>query len=247
MFNPPKFIGHRGVKNLAPENTLESIKLASKIGLKWVEIDVKITKDLVPILLHDDTLDRTTNGNGYPTISEYTKIKKLDAGCNFYNKTTKIFIPTLKDVLFFCEKNNICLNIELKPNLGFEKKNVEAVAKLMNKFNFSNQYYFSSFDLNSIILMKKLLPEATYGLLIDEFTKDISIKDILNICIKNDIVCCGFNIDIITSNIISIMKANNLITTAYSEINLNQNEAKNLFLRGVDSIFIDDPTDFDIF
>ena len=64
MFNLPKLIGHRGVRNLSPENTIDSIKLAKKFGLNWVEIDVKISKDLVPILLHDDSLERTTNVKG---------------------------------------------------------------------------------------------------------------------------------------------------------------------------------------
>ena len=64
MINLPKLIGHRGVKNLLPENTIDSIKLASELGLKWVEFDVKISRDSVPILLHDDHLDRTTNGKG---------------------------------------------------------------------------------------------------------------------------------------------------------------------------------------
>ena len=158
MLNPPKLIGHRGVKNLSPENTLNSIELAHKLGLKWIEIDVKISKDLVPILLHDDTLERTTDGKGLPTDFNYDDLKKLDAGFSFYNYSTNICIPTLKQVLLFCKKNEIGLNIELKPNLGFEKNNVEAIAKLLSNFNFTNQYYFSSFDWPSVILMKKFLP-----------------------------------------------------------------------------------------
>ena len=98
MFNPPKLIGHRGVKNLSPENTLNSIELAYKLGLKWVEIDVKISKDLIPILLHDDTLERTTNGKGLPIDFNYYNLKKLDAGFYYYNYFTKIRIPTLKYV-----------------------------------------------------------------------------------------------------------------------------------------------------
>ena len=78
MLNLPKLIGHRGVKNLSPENTLESIKLSKKYRLDWVEIDVKISKDLIPILFHDDTLERTTNGNGLPINYDYKDLKKLD-------------------------------------------------------------------------------------------------------------------------------------------------------------------------
>jgi len=246
MLNPPKLIGHRGVKNLSPENTLNSIELAHKLGLKWIEVDVKISKDSVPILLHDATLDRTTNGIGLPTEFIYDDLKKLDAGIFFYNYFTQIYIPTLKQVLSFCKKNEMGLNIELKPNPGFEKNNVEAIAKLLSNFNFNNQYYFSSFDWSSVILMKKLLPKAYYGLLIDEFNKDISIKNVLDMCEKYKFSCCGFNKNIINSDIMNKMKKHNLITTIYSEKNFIPNEAKELWSMGVKSIFIDDPTEFKI-
>ena len=84
--NVPKIIGHRGVKDLAPENTLESIIEAFRIGLKWIEVDVKISKDNIPFLLHDDLLDRTTSGKGYPYNYLYKEI--LDLG--FLNKGTYI-------------------------------------------------------------------------------------------------------------------------------------------------------------
>ena len=64
--NLPKLIGHRGVRDLAPENTLQSIKKAIELNIKWVEIDVKISKDHIPFLLHDSSLERTTSGNGSP-------------------------------------------------------------------------------------------------------------------------------------------------------------------------------------
>ena len=82
----PKLIGHRGVKDLCPENTLESILKAFDLGLSFVEIDVKISKDRVPILLHDDTIDRTTNGSGLAIDYDYENIKKLDAGKFFYKE-----------------------------------------------------------------------------------------------------------------------------------------------------------------
>ena len=90
MLNIPKIIGHRGVKDLAPENTLDSIIEAFRIGLKWIEVDVKISKDNIPFLLHDDDFDRTTNGTGIASSYNYSQIKKLDAGKFFYKKDTKI-------------------------------------------------------------------------------------------------------------------------------------------------------------
>ena len=87
--NLPKLIGHRGVKDLAPENTLDSINEAIKLNLKWIEVDVKISKDHKPFLLHDEYLDRTTSGSGLPYQFNYEQIKKLDAGSWFNKKYSK--------------------------------------------------------------------------------------------------------------------------------------------------------------
>ena len=81
----PKLIGHRGAKDLAPENTIFSIENAIKHQLKWIEVDVKITKDNIPFLLHDDLLDRTTSGKGFPYEYTYSEIARLDAG-SWFNK-----------------------------------------------------------------------------------------------------------------------------------------------------------------
>ena len=87
----PKLIGHRGVKDLKPENTIESILTAFDLGLECVEVDVKISKDYLPLLLHDDTLDRTTNGSGLVCDYTYDQISKLDAGNFFYKSKHIIF------------------------------------------------------------------------------------------------------------------------------------------------------------
>ena len=247
MLNLPKLIGHRGVKNLSPENTIESIILAKKIGLNWVEIDVKISKDLVPIIFHDDSLERTTNGKGLPLDYLYKDLKKFDAGSFFFNKATKIYIPTLEEVLILCENININLNIELKPNKGFEKENIKSVAKILKNSRFSRQFYFSSFDWNSLIKMKEIFPDANYGLLVDEFSNNTTLNDIKIVTKKYNFFCCGFDYNIINSEIINEMSRINLLMTVYSNINLSLNTAKSLWSDGVKSIFTDDPEDFKFF
>ena len=246
MLNLPKLIGHRGVKNLSPENTLNSIKLAKNLGLRWVEIDVKISKDLVPIAIHDDTLERTTNGKGLPINFNYDDIRKLDAGSFFYDYSTNIYIPSLKEVLLLCQQNKIGLNIELKPNLGFEKKNVEAILKVLNELGIDIKYYISSFDLDSLILMSEVLPNAYYGLLINEFDKYINLKNVLDICHKYNFFSCGLNKKIISLEIINKINENNLVANIFSEENVKKNEANELWSMGINSIFIDDPLEFKI-
>ncbi len=237
----PKLIGHRGVKDLCPENTLESIAKAFEIGLNFVEIDVKISKDKVPILLHDDTLDRTTNGSGFAIDYDYENIKKLDAGKFFYKKNTNIFVPKLEDILSLCTNNNGNLNIELKPNKNFEKENTYQIYKLTKNINHID-IFFSSFDLVSILEISKLYPQSIRSFLLDNF-KEYNIDDLINLSINNDLKICGLNIDLVTADIIKKIKKSNLSITVYSDKNINLSSANDIFSVGVDSIFVDNPID----
>ena len=237
----PKLIGHRGVKDLCPENTLESILKAFDLGLSFVEIDVKISKDRVPILLHDDTLDRTTNGSGLAIDYDYENIKKLDAGKFFYKENTNIFVPKLEDVLSLCTNNNINLNIELKPNKNFEKENVFQIYKIIKNIN-QIVIFFSSFDMISILEISKLYPQSIRSFLLDDF-KEYNIDDLISISINHDLKICGLNIDLVSADIIRKIKESNILITVYSGKNINLSSANDIFSLGVDSIFIDNPLD----
>ena len=237
----PKLIGHRGVKDLCPENTLVSISRAFEIGLNFVEIDVKISKDRVPILLHDDTLDRTTNGSGLAIDYDYENIKKLDAGKFFYRENTNIFVPKLEDILSLCTNHNGNLNIELKPNKNFEKENVYQIYKITKNIN-QIDIFFSSFDMISILEISKLYPQSVRSFLLDDF-KEYNIDDLISISINYDLKICGLNIDLVTADIIKKIKESNMAITVYSDKNINLSSANDIFSIGVDSIFVDNPLD----
>ena len=237
----PKLIGHRGVKDLCPENTLESILKAFDLGLSFVEIDVKISKDRVPILLHDDTLDRTTNGSGLAIDYDYENIKKLDAGKFFYKENTNIFVPKLEDILSLCTNYNGNLNIELKPNKNFEKESVYQIYKIIKNIN-QIDIFFSSFDMISILEISKLYPQSIRSFLLDDF-KEYNIDDLISISINHDLKICGLNIDLVTADIIKKIKESNMAITVYSDKNINLSSANDIFSIGVDSIFVDNPLD----
>ena len=237
----PKLIGHRGVKDLCPENTLESILKAFDLGLSFVEIDVKISKDRVPILLHDDTLDRTTNGSGLAIDYDYENIKKLDAGKFFYKENTNIFVPKLEDILSLCTNYNGNLNIELKPNKKFEKENVYQIYKIIKNIN-QIDIFFSSFDMISILEISKLYPQSIRSFLLDDF-KEYNIDDLISISFNNDLKICGLNIDLVNADIIKKIKESNMAITVYSDKNINLSSANDIFSIGVDSIFVDNPLD----
>ena len=244
--NLPKLIGHRGVKDLAPENTLDSINEAIKLNLKWIEVDVKISKDHKPFLLHDEYLDRTTSGSGLPYKLTYKQIKKLDAGSWFDKKYNQSYPPSLEEVLNLCSDKKIGLNIELKPNKNKEKENIQAIKKLLNKKKFYCEYFFSSFDYFSLKLLRKSMPNSSISLLIDEFDKEdiFEIDKIIELCKSINCFSLGLNLNLISRQIIKICKKNNLFLNVYSNKNINFEKAKKLWDLGVDSIFIDDPRDF---
>ncbi len=237
--NLPKLIGHRGVKDIAPENTIFAIEKAIYYNLKWIEVDVKISKDKIPILLHDDNLERTTSGKGSPINFNYNEISKFEAGKWFDRNLKNIYVPTLEEVLKLCSKKKIGINIELKPNKGFEKDNVKAIIKLFKQYKKNLKFYFSSFDWASIILIKKLFPKSNVGILIDKL--DIDIEKIIKKCKKYKIFSCGLNIKIINKKIILLLKNNDIHISVYSSKNITYKIATKLFAIGIDSIFIDNP------
>lgn len=133
-FKPPKIIGHRGAAGYAPENTLEGIQTAADMGIAWVELDVKLTKDQVLILFHDETLERTTNGSGAVAETTYDDIRQLEAGSWFSDSFAGVAVPTLEEALEVLIDRDIGLNLEIKPCPGREKETAEAALDTLSKF-----------------------------------------------------------------------------------------------------------------
>jgi len=242
QFILPKLIGHRGVKNLKPENTLESITAAFDLGLECVEIDVKVSKDNIPLLIHDDTLDRTTNGSGLVCNFTFDQINHLDAGYFFYKSKTDIKVPTLKSVLDLILRKQKYLNIELKPNKNYEELNVKNILKEISTISY-DKIYFSSFDLSSCIILKEIAPYLNCGFLNDDFIK-FNIDETIDICKKYNFFSCGINLNFFSNSIVNKFIENDIQVTVYADNNISKVQAHNLWSNNVTSIFIDDPTEY---
>ncbi len=241
-FTFPKLIGHRGVKDLKPENTLESISTAFNLGLDCVEIDVKISKDNIPLLLHDDTLDRTTNGSGLVCDYTFDEISQLDAGYHFYKSKTEVKVPSLSSVLELVNQNQKYLNIELKPNKKYEALNVKKVLKEIKNFSYK-KIYFSSFDLLSCVSLKESYPDLLCGFLNDDFNK-ININETIDICKKYNFFSCGIHLNTFSKSIVDQFLENEIQITVYADKNISEAQAQNLWSHKVASIFIDDPSEY---
>ena len=114
----PFVIAHRGYSGRAPENTLPAFEAAIEAGAPALELDVRLTKDRVPIVFHDATLDRTTNGSGRIDAHDWEEVSKLDAGAWFGPAFAGARVPLLETALAMLA-DRVLINIELKPD-GFD-------------------------------------------------------------------------------------------------------------------------------
>ena len=163
-FPHPIILAHRGDLAHAPENTLPSFSQAIQKGADGVELDTKLTRDGRVIVIHDSTVDRTTNGNGKVASFSLEEIRKLDAGKWFNEKFAGIKVPVLEEVFETVSRDKL-INIELTnystPRDGLTKK----VCELIKRHNNQNQIIFSSFFASNLKIAALLLPEVPRGLL----------------------------------------------------------------------------------
>ncbi|WP_156684012.1 MULTISPECIES: glycerophosphoryl diester phosphodiesterase [unclassified Vibrio] len=160
-----KTIAHRGLSSQAPENTLSAFKLAVEKGSRWIEIDVQLSRDGVPVVIHDETVNRCTNGRGLIREMTLSQLKVLDAGLWFGDKFQNEPIPTLLETLQFIQQANVSLNIELKiyPDDDIALL-CSQVAKIIEASGIAeNQLLFSSFETSALALMQARLPEIRRG------------------------------------------------------------------------------------
>ncbi|WP_374669333.1 glycerophosphodiester phosphodiesterase [Ramlibacter sp.] len=124
----PRWIAHRGAGKLAPENTLAAFRLGAEHGYRMFECDVKLSADEVPFLLHDATLERTTNGRGTAGDLSWSDLARLDAGGWHSRAHAGEPLPSFENIARYCLANGHALNIEIKPTPGLEARTGEVVA-----------------------------------------------------------------------------------------------------------------------
>ncbi|HSH25922.1 MAG TPA: glycerophosphodiester phosphodiesterase [Massilibacterium sp.] len=153
-------IAHRGSSKMCPENTMAAFYRALEDKSDGIELDVQLTKDQVPVVIHDETLNRTTNKKGYVTDYTWNELKRLNAGSWFHRSFTSEKIPSLEEVLQWICTKPLFLNIELK-NAIIDYEGIEhAVLTLVKQYNMLERTIFSSFNHTSLVRLKQLDPFA---------------------------------------------------------------------------------------
>ena len=168
----PRWIAHRGAGKLAPENTLAAFRLGATYGYRMFECDAKLSVDGVAFLLHDDTLERTSNGRGIAGEQAWAALSLIDAGSWHSPGSAGEPLPTLERIARFCLANHHWLNIEIKPTTGTEKATGLAVAQLAQHL-WANQPdmqapLLTSFKPDALAGAQEAAPSLRRGLLLDK-------------------------------------------------------------------------------
>lgn len=160
----PVIIAHRGASLCAPENTLAAFKLGKELGADGIELDAKLSSDNVVMIMHDRTVDRTTNGTGPVSGFTAAALHRLDAGSHFSPEYKGEPVPTLEEV-FDALGKKLLINVELTNYDSPYDALPVRVAGLIRKFELENCVIISSFHPLNLIRFHWLIPSVPLGLL----------------------------------------------------------------------------------
>ena len=177
-----EIFAHRGASGYAPENTLEAFRLAMEQGADGIELDVHLTKDGEVVVIHDETIDRTGNGQG--NVKDYTleELKKFSFH-NYMEKYQGVQIPTLKEVLDLVKNSQMQVNIELKTGIYWYEGIEEKTMEIVKSRKMEDRVIYSSFNHYSIqkILEQDIHAETAYlfsdvTLNMERYAKNTGVK-----------------------------------------------------------------------
>lgn len=226
-FPLPRWFAHRGGGALAPENTLAGIRLAARMGFAAVEFDVMLSGDGTPVLIHDETLERTTNGQGLVGETSDAQLFALNAGNGER-------IPSYSDAVAVCREYGLLANVEIKPATGFERATAETVARLSAGLwqGATVQPLFSSFSLEALEIVRQLAPQIPRGVLFEQVPADWleTVRRLQAVTLHCDAAH-------LSDDVLAEAQANGIPVLCYT-VN-TEKVAKSLFERGVSAVFTD--------
>ncbi len=231
----PPIIAHRGASAIAPENTLAAFTKAKALGLTWVEFDVMLAESGDVIVLHDEELNRTTNGTGKVISRPYRYIKTLDAGSWFNPIYHEEKVPLLKDVLELLKALKLSANIEIKSLPGYEELLSKHVMTLIESYKIP--LFISSFSYTVLKLIHDENPSMPLAFLMDQWDSDWE-----KYCHDIKAVAVNVNHEILDHQKVKKIKHTKRLLLAYTID--DPLRAKELFSYGVDAVFSNCGQDF---
>ena len=223
----PRWFAHRGGGSLAPENTLAGIRLAARLGYRAVEFDVMLSADGTPVLIHDETLERTTNGVGRVCEMSDGVLFALDAGHGER-------IPRFAEAAALCREYGLLANVEIKPAAGYERRTAEVVARQTRALwqGAAVMPLISSFSLEALEIARDLAPEIPRGLLFEQVPPDWQQE--MGRLQAVTLHCSARHVD---EGMLLEVRAREIPLLCYT-VNA-PDQARGLFARGVSAVFTD--------
>jgi len=229
----PHIVAHRGGGKLAPENTLAAIDVGAEWGHTMIEFDAKLSQDKQIFLLHDDTLDRTSNGWGVAGELPWEKLAQLDAGGWFGKAFDGEPLALLPDVAARCRQYGMMANIEIKPTTGSEAETGRAIAHAAKTlWQGMTAPLLSSFSYEALEAAMQAEPDLPRGLLLDAWDEAWQSKTAALACVS-----IHLNHRLLDAERVAALKAAGLHILVYT---VNDPErARTLLKWGVDAICTD--------
>lgn len=163
-----KIFAHRGFRGKFPENTMLAFREAEKAGADGIELDVRLTKDGEVVIIHDATVDRTTEGKGAVSSLTLSELKTLNAGARFQKSRFREKIPTLDEFLQWMKPTRLICNIELKTETVNEHILEERVLALIRRYGLDDRIILSSFNHYSLVYCFRSAPHIETAVLYSE-------------------------------------------------------------------------------
>jgi len=160
----PLIYAHRGSSGDAPENTMAAFRLALQQGAAGIELDVQMTADGQLVVIHDETLERTTNGQGFIAAQTYEELRQYDASYIFEPYRGEP-IPLLSEVMKLLEPTTLELNIELKNSVIRYEGMEDLAIRMVREFGMEDRVTFSSFNHYSVVELASKAPEIEAAIL----------------------------------------------------------------------------------
>lgn len=230
----PRVLAHRGGGTLAPENTLGALRHGASLGFGGVEFDVMLAGDDTPVLIHDETLDRTTSGKGRVSASAYAEIARHDAGAWHGEAFRGERVPTFEAAAGLCRELGLWANVEIKPAQGYEARTGKAVARMAEDLwrGAGAAPLLSSFSFEALAAAQAAAPQLARGMLVKAVPADWEAR-------MREFGCVALHCD---HRRLSAAQAAQVRAAGYSLLCWTVNdpqEARRLFAWGVDCIVTD--------
>lgn len=158
-------VAHRGASGHAPENTLASFRKAVELGAKFIETDLQLSRDAHLVAIHDETLDRTTDGQGAVHNCTLAELRELDAGSWFGSEFAGQQLPTMQEILHFAREHDVVFYLELKPCAAWGAEH--ALVGALRVAGEAARAVVLSFDGSTLSAVRRLEPNLMTGLLLD--------------------------------------------------------------------------------